>query len=200
MSETNTQTRAPQPLSAILGRVANPLLLFSGSLCALLLLSWMFLLPKFTSVERPDGTAMTPRAIAIYTKKLTAELLDAEEHRTTLIRAVNDEGYRALIDARTTALSPLDIEQELRQAAARLGEEEGAVIFSSIIVKNEEVIVEGDVRNVGARSLTVLAAFVDSLRNLPIVHDLQGPAFARETLPDGGMHSPFHFTFSLSAS
>lgn len=200
MSDTNTQTRAPQPLSAILGRVANPLLLFSGSLCALLFLSWMFLLPKFTSVERPDGTAMTPRAIAVYTKQLTADLTKAEEQRTTLIRAVNDEGYRALIDARAEVLSPLDIEQELRQAAARLGEVEGAVQFISITVTGTEVTIDGDVRNVGARSLTVLAAFIDSLQNLPIVHDFQRPAFTRETLPDGTMHSPFHFSFDLSAS
>lgn len=200
MSDTNIQNRAPQPLSAILERVANPLLLFSGSLCVLLFLSWMFLLPKFTSVERPDGTAMTPRAIAAYTKQLTADLTKAEEQRTTLIRAVNDEKYRALIEARAHALSSLDIERELRQAAARLGEVEGSVILSSITVKDGQVTVDGDVRNVGTRSLTVLAAFIESLDDLPIVHDLQRPSFARETLPDGSMHSPFRFSFSLARS
>lgn len=196
MSDTDTQNRAPQPLSAILGRIATPLLLFSGSLFGLLLLSWMFLLPKFTSVERPDGTAMTPRAIASYAKQLTAELVAAEENRTMLVRAVNDERYRALIDARTASFSPLDIERELRQAAARLGEVEGSVIFTSIFVKDGTVAVEGDVRNVQARSLTVLAAFIDSLESLPMVTNLQRPTFVRETSPDG-MHSPFRFSFEL---
>lgn len=207
MSDTNTQNRAsplgsargvPQPLSVILGRVANPLLLFSGSLCALLFLSWMFLLPRFTSVERPDGTAMAPRAIAAYTKKLTAELADAEAHRITLVRAINDPTYRALLDGRAQVLSPLDVERELRQAAARLGEAEGSVIVTSIIVKDSQVTVEGDVRNVGTRSLTVLAAFVDSVKTLPMVRHLTQPVFTRETGPDGFMHSPFHLTFDSS--
>lgn len=200
MPDTDIQNRAPQPLSAILERVANPLLLFSGSLCFLLLLSWMFLLPAFTSVQRPDGVAMTPWDIAAYTKNLTADLADAEAHRITLVRAVNDVGYRALVDARAQTLSPLALEQELRLVAARLGEQEGVFVFSSITIKDDTVIVEGDVRNVQTRSLTVLAAFIDTIESLPFIHDLQKPTFVRETLPDGAVHSPFRFRFNLSPS
>jgi|GEM_PF-839380 len=207
MSDTNIQTRPfdstqddAQSLSAILARVANPLLLFSSSLCLLLFLSWMFLLPKFTGVQRPDGVSMTPRGIAAYTQKLSADLADAQEHRTTLVRAVDDEGYRALVDARTKTFSSLDIERELRLTAARLSEEDGTIVFSSITVKGVQVAVEGDVRNVGTRSLTILAAFIDSLGGLSFISNLQRPAFARETLPDGSMHSPFRFSFDLPAS
>lgn len=200
MSDTNTQTRAPQTLSAIFGRVADPLLLFSGSLCALLLLSWILVLPRFTSVERPDGTAMTPRAVVAYTKKLTAELVAAEAERTTLVRAVNDEGYRVLVDGRASTLSPTDIEQHLRQAAARLGEREAGIIFTRISIHGSRVTVEGDVRGVGARSMTVLAAFIDSVDDLPFITDFERPAFTRETLPDGSMHSPFTLTFDLPSA
>lgn len=199
MSETDTQTRAPQPLSTILGRVANPLLLFSGSLCLLLFLSWMFLLPGFTGVQRPDGVAMTPRAIAAYTRELAADLLDAEAHRTRLVRAVSDEGYRALVDARSHTLSTLELGEQLRQAAARLGEVEGGIIFSLIAIDGIHATVEGDVR-AGTRSMTVLAAFMDAVARLPIVTDLKRPAFTRETLPDGSMHSPFRFTFALPSA
>jgi hypothetical protein len=200
MSETYTQTQAPQPLSAIFGRVANPLLLFSGSLSALLLLSWLFILPKFTGVQRPDGTVMTPRAVVQYTKTLTADILEAEKHRTRLVRAVNDEAYRSLVDARTQFRSSLDIEQHLRQAAARLGEREVGIIFTRITVEGSTVTVEGDVRNAGTRSMTVLAAFIDAIAKLPIVTNFERPAFTRETLPDGSIHSPFTFTFDLPSA
>lgn len=200
MEEAHTETPAAQPISTILGRVANPLLIFSGSLCALLLLSWMFLLPKFTSVTRPDGVAMTPKAISIYAKNLAAQVSSAEAHRTTLVRAVNDPLYRAIVDARAAALSPLEIEEQLHQAAARLGEAGNVITFSTITVDGSAVKVEGDVRNVAARSMTVLAAFSDELAGLPFVTDLQRPPFSRETLPDGSLHSPFGFSFTLSHS
>jgi hypothetical protein len=200
MSDTDTQMKAPQPLSAILERAAMPLLWFSGSLCALLFLSWMFILPRFTGVARPDGTVMSPRAVSAYTKKLTAEILEAEKHRTMLVRAVNDEGYRALVDARAAAVSPLDIEQELRQAAARLGEREAGIVFTMIDIDGAQVTVEGDVRNAGTRSMTVLAAFIDAVAQLPMITDFERPAFTRETLPDGSMHSPFRFTFTLPSA
>lgn len=200
MSDTSTETPAAQPLSVILGRVANPLLLFSGSLCLLLLLSWMFLLPKFTSVTRPDGVAMTPTALSAYTHQLAAQVSAAEAHRTTLVRAVNDPLYRALLDARTNSLSPLEIEEQLHQAAARISDAKDAVVLSSLTVDGSHVTVEGDVRNVGARSMTILAAFSDELASLPFVGNLQRPPFSRETLPDGSMHSPFHFSFDLTHS
>lgn len=200
MSDIHTNSAAPQPLSTIAKRVALPFLLFSGSLFSLLLLSWIFLLPKFTNVERPDGTAMTPSSIAVYTRTLSANVLEAEKHRTMLVRAVNDETYRRLIDARAASLTPLDIEQYLRQAAARLGEREAGITFSRIVVDQHIVTVEGDIRNVGTRSMTVLAAFIDSVAELSIVSDFKRPAFTREILPDGSMHSPFTFTFTLPSA
>lgn len=200
MSDMQSECAASQPFSTIVERSATPLLLFSGSLFSLLLLSWIFLLPKFTSVERPDGTAMTPSAIAAYTRTLAANVSEAEKNRAMFVRAVHDETYRTLVDARAASLTPLDIEQYLRQAAARLGEREAGITFSRIVVDKHIVIVEGDIRNVGTRSLTVLAAFIDSVEQLSIVTDFKRPAFTRETLPDGSMHSPFTFTFTLPSA
>lgn len=197
MFDTDTHNRAPQPLSAILERVALPLLLFSGSLCLLLVMSWSFVLPKFTGVQRPDGTVMSPRAVAAYTKQLTAEIMVAEEERTMLLRAVDDEQYRALVDTRAAQLSVSDIEEQLRQAAARLGEREAGIVFTTLAIDGAHVTVEGDVRNAGTRSMTVLAAFIDAVVQLPMVKNVERPAFTRETLPDGSMHSPFRFTFDL---
>lgn len=196
MSDTHTNSTAPQPLFVIVERMATPLLIFSGSLLSLVLLSWFFLLPKFTNVERPDGAAMSPSAIASYTRTLSAQMLEAEKHRTMLIRTVNDETYRTLIDDRSASPTSLDIEHLLRQSAARLAEQEGGIIFSRITVEKTQVTVEGDVRNVGTRSMTVLAALIDLVEQLPTVTQMQRPAFTRQTLPDGTMHSPFVFTFT----
>lgn len=199
MSDTQSELAAPQPFSTIVERSATPLLFFSGSLFSLLLLSWIFLLPKFTSVERPDGTTMTPSAIATYTRTLAANVGEAEKNRAMFVRAVNDATYRRLVDARAASLTSLDIEQYLKQAAARLGEREAGITFSRIAIDRHTITVEGDIANVGTRSMTVLAAFVDAISEFSMVIDLKRPAFTRETLPDGSIHSPFTFTFTLSS-
>jgi hypothetical protein len=197
MSETSTQTLAPQQLSTIVHRMALPSLLFSGSLFGLLLLSYLFLLPAFTRVERPDGVAMSPRAIVEYERSLAADLTAAEEHRLTLVRPVDDEQYRALVESRMARPSPAVLEEQLRQAAARLGEAGKGVVLLRIAVDGDDVTVEGDVRNVGLSSMTVLAAYIDEVEPLPFVSALQRPPFIRETAADGSVHSPFTLRFIL---
>ncbi len=198
MTDTNTQTAASSSLSAILARVSMPGLLFSGSLYALLLTSYIYLLPAFTNVERPDGMAMTPRAIAEYEKSLTASLVSAEEHRLILVQPVDDPLYRSLVEERASKPSIESMEEQFRQAAARLGEPGKGVVLSRITIEGDSVSIEGDVRNVGLSSMTVLAAYSDKIAGLPFVSELQRPSFTREKLPDGSVHSPFLFRFNLN--
>ncbi len=195
MTDTNTQLPACSSLSAILARVSMPGLIFSGSLYALLLTSYIYLLPAFTNVQRSDGVAMTPHAIAEYEKDLTANLLTAEEHRLVLVQPVDDPLYRSLVETRAHTPSIELMEEQLRQAAARLGEPGKGVILHRIVVEGNAVSIEGDVRNVGLSSMTVLAAYSDQLAALPFVSELVRPSFIREKLPDGSVHSPFLFRF-----
>ena len=59
------------------------------------------------------------------------------------------------------------------------------------------VEISGDVRNVGLRSMTVLAQFVDAVASLPSVASVQRPVFTREKDEDVGFHSPFTFHITL---
>lgn len=197
MSDTNTETPAsPQPLQSILRRIAPPLLLFSAVLFGLLLLSYSFVLPRFTRLHKADGAALSPRAIARYEKTLAASLLEQEEERVRLVLPVNNGAYAALKEEKR-AFSLLELEEQLVQTAARLGEPAGTVSIARLSLEGDAVHMEGDVRNVDTRSMTVLAAYVEELQELPFVADLQRPVFTREQLPDGGFRSPFVIRFTL---
>lgn len=194
MSDTPTQTPA---FSAIINRIAMPSLLFAGSLFGLLLLSWTFLLPRFTHVERPDGSRLSPRQVSTLERAIKAELTNAEEHRMTLVRAVNDPLYVSLRTNRDAQMTPTDILEHIRLTAARIGAADDVVHIHQIAVDGSRVTLKGDVRNVGLRSMTVLAAFTDAVADLPFVDDIHRPAFTRVQLPDGTYQSPFELSFSL---
>ena len=53
------------------------------------------------------------------------------------------------------------------------------------------VEVRGDVRNVGPRSMTVLAKFVEEVRDIAMVLDVASSRFTRLEDDDVGFHSPF---------
>lgn len=196
MSDTHINPPAPQPLQDILRRTALPLLLFAGVLFSLLLLSYSMLLPRFTRLHKADGTALSPRAIAQYEKTLAADLTRSEEERVRLVLPVNDESYNALKEKKRD-LSLMDMESELLKTAARLGETNDTVVLNKLSIDGDVVVADGDVRNVGTRSMTVLAAYVEQLDALPFVADLERPAFLREQLPDGSYRSPFTIRFRL---
>jgi hypothetical protein len=196
MSDTHINPSAPQPLQEILRRTALPLLLFAGVLFSLLLLSYILLLPRFTRLHKADGTALSPRAIAQYERSLAADLTAQEEERIRLVLPVNDDTFDMLKE-RKRVLSLPDVKEQLIQAAARLGETQETVVFTRIAIDGDAVTAEGDVRNVGTRSMTVLAAYIEELTQLPFVSDLERPGFSREQLPDGSFRSPFTLRFRL---
>lgn len=196
MSDTQIETPAPQPLQAILHRVAQPLLLFAGVLFGLLFLSYVLLLPRFTRLHKADGTALSPRAIARYERTLAADLAAQEEERIRLVLPVNDPAF-TMLKERKHALLFLDVREQLTLTVARLGEAEDSVVFTRIAFEGDAVTLEGDVRNVGTRSMTVLAAYVEELARLPFVSDLERPRFTREQRADGSFHSPFTIRFRL---
>ena len=197
MFNIHIQKRVPQAFSAIAGRIALPALLFSGSLFGLLFLSWTLLLPRFTHVERPDGTRLSPRQVAALERGLAADLTQAEEERMTLVRPVDDPLYRSLIESRRAVLRPMDIAEQLRVAAARAGVPEDALHMTRFGFEGDRMTIEGDIRNVGLRSMTVLAAFTDAVAALPFVDDLERPAYRRDQREDGSYHSPFTLSFVI---
>jgi len=197
MFDTQTDTPARQSLQVILQRATAPLLLFSAALCMMLLVSYMFLLPRFTQFSRSDGVAMSPRQLAAYEKSLAASITQREEERVRLVMPVNNETYTALKNQKHSTMSLVDLREQLLQAASRMGENEDVLGFDLLSIEGTLVTVKGDVRNVGTRSMTVLAAFSEEVAKLPFVTQLKRPAFTREGTPDTGFHSPFSLSFSL---
>lgn len=201
MFGTPTSEQAqPQPLELILGRIAAPLLLFSAAFCMLLLMSYMFLLPRFTEFNRSDGVAMSPRALAAYQRSLAADIAQREEERVRLVMPVSDAAYNALKDVKHSTMSLVEVREQLLQAASRLGEGENVLSVDSLTIEGDHVIVHGDVHGVGTRSMTVLAAYVEELTKLPFISGLKRPSFMREGSVDSGFHSPFTVEFTFPAS
>lgn len=198
LEHTSFPAPSAQPLQVIIRRSSMPLLLFSVVLFILLVISYATLLPQFTQVHRPDGTAMSPQEIAKYRQTLTAQLATEEAERVKLVSAVADDTYTELKNNKRERISLMELREELAQAASRLGEKEGSVVLVKVGMDAETVTLEGDITNVGTRSMTVLAAFVDQLEKLSFVKDLQRPAFTREQKADGSFHSPFLLRFTLA--
>lgn len=198
----------PRPrLRVALERAMVPLLLFTFTSAALLSVSAVFLLPRLTRVEIGGRFFRAPEILDARTQ-LSADILAREERRRMLTLSVDDDAYRWLKEERSKALDFLRIEDEVRNQAAGFSresadtdaeaEKETVVIVSvGYDLEARTVEVRGDVRNVGFRSMTVLAQFADALARLPDVASVKPPAFVREDDPEIGLHSPFTLTLVL---
>lgn len=199
MTDIQTDSLAPQPGATIARRVSTPLMLFTGSLFMLLVLSWTLLLPQYTNFH-VNGDLLSPREIAIYERDRQQELMAMEEKRNRLVLPVLDAAYDRLKQEKRDVPSVSSIREELRQAAIRAEAGQGEIITQSLTVDRatRAVSVTGDVRNVGPRSMTLLAEYVTQLESIPQFTGLTRPAFSRTDDEGIGIHSPFAFTFTLA--
>ncbi len=191
-------TGGHQRLFDIASRSMLPLLLFSVALFVLLLLSWLMVVPQFTKLA-VNGQVLSPVNVLSLQAKLQVDVSSLEDRRVTLVLPQIDLQYRPLLNA---ARHDTDVQAmlfELSAAGARASNATGVVTMQrfSFDASSGEVRVEGDVRNVGVRSLTVLASFIEEVEKLPFVHDLQRPAFTRIEDPALGPISPYVLTFYL---
>jgi hypothetical protein len=192
----------PFPASArlrfadLMARTGVPFFLFSATLTMLLLFSWLMLLPRITKVE-VSGTARDPAEMLAYKSQLVAEIVADEQARRDAVLMLHDADYDRLKTAKETPLSFENIRSAIFSQAASLGEKNAVTVGNlTYDLAGKSVRLQGDVRNVASRSMTVLAQFVEAVRALPFVASLTPPPFAREEGPDGP-HSSFDFTFRL---
>lgn len=191
---------APRPsLETILARVAFPFLLFSLVLVSLLSLSWLLLLPRYTSID-VGGKLRSADGIRQYTSKLTAQIATKEEERQQLVLAVHDPQYDALKKERTSRLSLDDVRTELLQLAKAVTGKDDVVHIGALAEDSatQTITLRGDIRNVSTRSMTVLAQFADALKKLSFVSTATTPAFTREEEKTIGLTSPFTITLTLT--
>ncbi len=181
--------------------MSQTLLLCTGVLCAVLTLSYLFILPRITVVE-VAGQVRTPSGIREYQQELQASLLGMEEKRRELILPVQDEQYRTLVREKHGTSDLLLYWRSLRDVTLRtLPEKQDAIVFSRLDLQPQDgvLIVSGDVRNVGPGSMTVLAQFVNELRAEDWVQAVPNPVYQRLSQPGIGTYSPFELRISLLA-
>lgn len=199
---SNTHKRRQKnsiPAVAILHRGAVPLFLFSFVLLTLLVLSNMYVLPGLTSVDI-GGKERDAVQLQSYYDSLLQQIVKQEKERDMLVLPMEDSAYRHLVEQKNAAFPLLSLRASLEQTAKQISHEGKNVVHIDSIryvpaKKRAELI--GDVRNVGPRSMTVLAQLVEELRMQPFVADIVSPRFQRRDDPVLGMYSPFTLVISL---
>lgn len=192
-------TETPRPdAAAILWRMAWPMLIFSAALALLLSLSWALLLPRFARID-VGGQLRSVAEIRTYREALTAQIAAKEEERRQSVLAVRDPLYDELKEERRARPSLDTLRGKLAAHAKTVTGKDDAIVFSAFEYDPDTrtLIVQGDVREVGTRSMTVLAAFALPLKDLPFVAAATTPAFTREEDAVLGPHSPFSITLTL---
>lgn len=192
-----TPTPARFTVIQVLERIALPLFLFTGVLAGVLLLSRIVVLPRLSRIE-VNGTTRTAAELRQERTRLTADIAQSEQERRQLLLSVDDETYQALKKMRASSLSFPSVLQELHaQAGKAAGEGTIELQVVEYDAMGQSVLVRGDVRDSGPRSMTVLAQFVESLRRSSMVDSVDAPSFTRVDDPGIGPHSPFSMTLHL---
>lgn len=200
MSNTHPRRkRTTVSLGTIAHRGAMPFFLFSLVLFSLLTTSHFFVLPNLTSVE-VGGAERDAQELRAYHASLLQEISEKEGEREALVFPMEDSAYRRLVDKKHTQFPILSLRSSLIQTAKQVLPDQADVVhIESIRYMPEKRRVEltGDVRNVGPRSMTVLAQLVEQLKAEPFVEEVVSPRFERLQSPRIGMHSPFVFKIKL---
>ncbi len=180
-------------------RIATTLALFTGVLLVGLLVSRLFIIPLFTHVELA-GSTYDVSSLRNYYNELSQEVAKKEAERNSLIFPVQMEEYVALRDAKHDQLNFSELRSAVENAAQQFESEgKAAVAFSSwkYDADANSLIVGGMVRNVGSRSMTVLAQFAEALQELPFASSVSQPQYTRLDDSRFGPYSPFNFEITL---
>ena len=116
-----------------------------------------------------------------------------------VLLAVGDETYQALMHEKLSHTSFSLLKADILRIADESAEQNDAVHVSHFSYEPVPgtLKVEGDVRFVGPRSMTVLAQFIENVQAHAGVASMTMPRFVREENPGSGPHSPFTVTVTL---
>jgi hypothetical protein len=176
-----------------------PIFVFAAVLVSLLSLSLSIVLPALAQVE-VNGELRDVHSLRLTQERMNAELLHREQERDRGLLSVTDPAYDALKLCRGDLLPLAALREQLRNLAASLVSEQDTIAIGQYIFTpgvEDTLTLTGDVRNVGPRSMTVLAQFTEELRRLPSVTAVKPPLFQRVEESDGSMHSPFRIVLTL---
>lgn len=196
---THTTHTHKATLTASLERISAPVLLFSGALLMLQIASFYLLLPRFMKVP-VAGSIVAADEIREKEQNLEEELATLEAKRKEVVLPTHDAAYDELKAKKRSGPTLKSITEQLDQAAALSSDVSDSIAITTVTLSTTDgtVSFSGDVRNVGLKSMTVLATFVEEVERLPIVTELERPAFKRVDDAHGNSHSPFAIRFHLA--
>lgn len=186
-------------LGTIVRRTAAPFFLFTFVLAVMLLLSWYVLIPKLTQVE-VAGAERNIDQIRTYTQNLEAQLITLEQRRKAFILPIQNPLYKRIRSLKERRLVYQDIRRDLQKVRKdTMPDVPNAIVFRGFHYDafNKTVDVRGTVQNVGVRSMTVLAYFLEKVRELESVKDVKHSRFVRYEDEPGVYTSPFTFRVIL---
>jgi len=192
---SNKQKSSTQKVKTakVVRRIAVSTFLFSTVFTGTLLISELFVLPRLTRVEI-EGSSKSVSDVRQYHTELTADLLKLEQERNFYVLPLQNELFSELKEVKYGQKDYVVQKEMIEQAADGFFMEGKKVVFIySMQFDSEGSVLEvrGDVRNVGPRSMTILAQFTESVRSLPFVSSVQNPKFSRGHSEELGTYSPF---------
>ncbi len=190
---TNTNTTHQHSFEDIARRTAFSFLLFSAVLAGLLTLSWYVLVPELTHTE-VGGTVRSMRELKSYKADLEAQILTLEEERGSFLLPVDNNLYNRLKSMKESRVMFQGFRQDLKRIIKDLVPDQAGIVHLDLFAfyaTQNAVEIRGDVRNVGPRSMTVLAQFVEDIQELDSVLSVETNRYTRKQSEGIGFHSPF---------
>jgi hypothetical protein len=197
--DANTQPSSLS-MSDVIRRTALPFFLFSVVLTGLLLISWYALIPELTSVEIA-GQKRGLKEIRAYRDDLVSQIETIEANRDEFLMPVQDPIFVGLRAKKQEVPEFMGLRSDIGRVAQSMHPEmDGAVAISlfAVDIDAKQAKVNGEVRNVGPRSMTVLAEFIDEVRELPGIGEVDTSKYTRKEHPERGFFSPFSLAISLN--
>lgn len=182
-----------QSLDQIFRRSSLQFFLFSAALMGLLMLSRYVLLPPLTQVE-VSGSLMGLQELQVHKQGVEKDIIALEKKRNSFLSPQQSDIYRTLQKRKLARMRVQDIRKDIGRIAKTLvPDQEDVILLLGMEYDGRGDVVEiwGEVRNVGTRSMTVLAQFVESLRDLRLVKDIDASRYTRREDQDGSYYSPF---------
>ncbi|TSC58921.1 MAG: hypothetical protein Greene041619_299 [Candidatus Peregrinibacteria bacterium Greene0416_19] len=210
MSDLPTDSPTPAVPSGILDRIALPMFLFSLTLLALLAAADFFVLPSLAQVD-VAGTVYPAEELPARRASLFTGIEELRRQRDERLLPLRHPSYDRLKEERASRPSFDTLRAQVERQVAAVSPEPGVVAVHRMqfAPAEKQLILSGDVRKVGTRSMTVLSQFVDIISRMPLaVRGPEGPSgpewaasvsqprFERVAGPDGP-HSPFTFSVTL---
>ena len=185
-------------LTDIVRRTSVPFFLFAVTITGLLALSWFLLIPELTHVSIA-GSVLSLGELKGYKRELLKKIVTLEDDRQVFLMPKNDQYQK---------LKLLKVErqkfQELRTAMEAIipvlaPDRSDVVKIQTLSFDANSLVVNlsGEVHNVGPRSMTVLAHFVQQIEQIHGVTHVETPRYTRLETLEHDFYSPFTIQITL---